>query len=44
MTTSSEACPHCGEKLPFRWMGTYHCREDETLNGPRWEQVSREWR
>jgi hypothetical protein len=30
--------------MPFRWIATYHCREDETLAGPRWEQISREWR
>lgn len=41
---TSERCPHCGEPVPFRWMGTYHCREDRTLVGYRWEQVGREWR
>jgi hypothetical protein len=44
MTTPSNACQHCGEPVPFRWMGSYHCRQDETLAGPRWEQTTREWR
>ena len=38
------ACIHCGEQIPFRWMGTFHCREDHNLDGLRWEAISLDWR
>jgi hypothetical protein len=28
--------------MPFRWMGGYHCREDQTLAGLAWPPAE-EW-